>query len=66
MTEYCKTFLSTGKISHFLTAVQLYSGKWAIGTKPYNGNVYQENINYPLFDTQAEAEKYLSENFEEV
>ena len=66
MNTYCKTFLSTNRISHFLTAVQLYSGKWAIGTKPYNGNFYQENINYPIFDTQAEAEKYLNDNFEEV
>lgn len=66
MATYYKTFISTGRISHFLTAVQLYSGKWAIGTKPFCGSFYTENINYPLFDTQAEAEKYLSANFEEV
>lgn len=66
MKEYSKTFLSTERISHFLTTAQLHSGKWAICTKAYNESVYHENINYPLFDTQEEAERYLSENFEEV
>lgn len=63
---YCKKFKSTGKLYCYLTAVQLHSGKWAIATKPYRRSDYEVNINYPLFETQAEAEKYLSDKFKEV
>ena len=66
MKVYYKLFKSTGNISHYLTAVQLHSGKWAIATKPYRRSDYEVNINYPLFETQAEAEKYLSDKFKEV
>lgn len=63
---YCKKIKSTGRKSHYLTAVQLQSGKWAIATKPYKRSDYETNINLPLFESQAEAEKYLSVNCEEV
>ena len=66
MKAYYKLFKTTGNISHYLTAVQFHSGKWAIATKPYRRSDYEVNINYPLFETQAEAEKYLSDNFKEV
>ena len=66
MKVYNKVFKTTGNISHYLTAVQLHSGKWAIATKPYRRSDYEVNINYPLFETQAEAEKYLSDKFKEV
>lgn len=66
MKTYYKTFLSTGRISAYLIAEQLHSGKFAICTKPFNRDYYEMNVNYPLFDTREQAEKYLSENFEEV
>lgn len=66
MNVYYKTFASTGRISHYLTAVQLYSGKLAIGTRSYSGTEFEANINYPLFEDQTEADKYLRDNFEEV
>ena len=66
MKTYCKTFLSTGRICAYLTAEQLHSGKYAICTKLINRDYYEVNINYPIFDTREQAEKFLSENFEEV
>jgi hypothetical protein len=61
-----KTFLSTERICTFLSAEQLYSGEFAICTKPINREYYEVNFNYPIFDTREQAEKFLSENFEEV
>lgn len=66
MKTYYKTFLSTERICTYLTVGQLHSGKFAICTKPINRGYYEVNINYPIFDTKEQAEKFLSENFEEV
>ncbi len=65
MNVYCKIFPS-GRISHTLITTQLNSGKWAIATKNYKDDSYTPNINYPLFNTEAEAETYLIENFKEA
>lgn len=60
------TYIDFERKAYFLTAVQLYSGKWAIATKDYDHPVYTENTNHPLFDTEEEAECYLKANYQEV
>lgn len=59
-----KTYFDWNKTSFYLTAAQTYSGKWAILTKSPSCEVFTEDTRYPLFDTEEQAEKYLSENFE--
>ena len=55
---YIKRF-KTGKVSHYLRPVQIKTGKWAIETKNFKETDFIININYPLFNTLDEANKYL-------
>lgn len=59
MATYIKRFKS-GKISHFLRPCKIITGKWAIATRNYNKPDFIVNMNYPLFDTEQQAEDYLS------
>lgn len=56
---YIKRF-KTGKVSHYLRPVQLITGRWAIETKIYNKSDFVVNMNYPVFDTFEDADKYLN------
>lgn len=65
MKTYIKRF-KNGKISHYLRATQIITGKFAIETRNFNKSDFVVNMNYPMFDTLEDAEKYLSIVFREM
>lgn len=64
MNIYIKHFKNSNRISHYLRASQLITGRWAIETKIFNQNDWYININLPDFDTEEIADKWLQENYE--
>lgn len=65
MKTYVKRF-KNGKISHYLRPVKLTTGKYATETRSYKKAEFETNINYPLFDSLPDTEKYLSIVFKET
>lgn len=65
-TIYIKRFKSSNRISHYLKTIKLVTKKYSIATKNRNKNKWELNINFPVFETKQEAEKWLSNHFEEM
>lgn len=67
MNEYVKRFKSSNRISHYLRAVQIITGKWMIETKSFKDNdSYVININFSIFETREKAENWLQERYEKA
>lgn len=61
---FVKRFKS-GRISHYLRPVKIITGKYGIETRGFKDSRFICNINFPFFDTEEQAEEYLSIVFKE-
>ena len=64
MKTYFKRFKSTGRISHRYRVTKLITGNYTIETAILDSTDFEMNINFPIFKTEKQAEKYLADRFE--
>lgn len=60
--EFTHRFKS-GRVMTYLRAEKMASGKFGIQTRAFNKQRWENNISLPLFDSFADANRWLAENY---